>query len=131
MNGDGISDIAIIVSDALNEKDAVIVFLLNSKGNIIKKIVNKHLTYSFIDWFGELPETTIENGQLSVWYYGGMCHRQSRTIVFDFDKKQTDLFFKELVVAEHNVCNGQTSFSEKTSSPELQKITFTNYKDEL
>ena len=94
INLDGISDLAIISSKSDSEKGQVIVFINESKGNVSKKIVNDNLTDTYIEMYNQLPEIEIKNGELTISYYGGMCHRESRNIEFKFDKKLNDLFFQ-------------------------------------
>lgn len=131
INLDGISDLAIISSKSDSEKGQIIVFITNSKGNVSKKFVNDNLTDTYIEMYNQLPEIKIENGELTISYYGGMCHRESRNIVFKFNKKLNDLFFKTFRTFEHNVCNDTEPKENEITNAELRKIKFTEYKDEL
>lgn len=131
INLDGISDLAIISSKSDSEKGQVIVFINDSKGNVSKKIVNDNLTDTYIEMYNQLPEIEIKNGELIISYYGGMCHRESRNIVFKFNKELNDLFFQTLSTSEHNVCNDTEPKGIEITNAELRKITFTEYKDEL
>jgi hypothetical protein len=131
INLDGISDSAIISSKNNSEKGQVIIFINNSKGNVSKKIVNDNLTDTYIEMYNQLPEIKIKNGELTISYYGGMCYRESRNIVFKFDKKLNDLFFQTFNTSEHNVCNDTEPKGIKITNAELRKIKFAEYKDEL
>ena len=131
INLDGISDLAIISSKSDNEKGQVIVFINDSKGNVSKKIVNDNLTDTYIEMYNQLPEIEIKNGELTISYYGGMCHRESRNIEFKFDKKLNDLCFQKFSTSEHNVCNDIEPNGIEITNAELRKIKFTEYKDEL
>lgn len=131
VNLDGISDLAIISSKSNSENGKIIVFITNSKGNVFKKLVNDNITHTYIEMYNQLPEIKIDNGKLTISYYGGMCHRESLNIVFKFDKKLNDLFFQTFSTFEHNVCNDTEPKENEITNSELRKIKFTEYKDEL
>lgn len=131
LNLDGISDLAIIASKSHTEKGQVIVFINDSKGNVSQKIINTHLTDTYIDMYNQLPDIELKNGELIISYYGGMCHRESRTILFKFDTSLNDLFFQTCRISEHNVCNDAAPKDIEITNAELRKITFTAFKDEL
>jgi hypothetical protein len=131
INLDGIEDLAIVSSKSESEKGQIIVFITNSKGNVSKKIVNDSLTNTYIEMYNQLPEIEIENGELKISYYGGMCHRESRNIVFKFNKELSDLFFQTFSTYEHNVCNDTEPILNEITNAELRKIKFAEYKDEL
>lgn len=129
INFDGISDVAIISSKSDSEKGQIIVFLTDSNGNVFKKIVNDNLTDMYIEMYNQLPEIEIKNGELTISYYGGMCHRESRNIVFKFNKELNDLFFETFSTSEHNVCNDTEPKGNEITTAELRKIKFTEFKD--
>ncbi len=132
LNLNGISDVAVVTSKSDNEKGIIIIFIADSEGNVSKKLVNDNLTDVFIERYNQLPEIEIKNGELTISYYGGMCHRESRNIIFKFNKKLNDLFFQTFIMSEHNVCNDDMEPSGyETTNPELRKIKFTEYKDNL
>ncbi|WP_138434404.1 hypothetical protein [Winogradskyella algicola] len=129
INLDGISDFAIVSSKSDSEKGQIIVFITNSKGNISKKIVNDNLTDTYIEMYNLLPEIEIKNGELTISYYGGMCHRESRNIIFKFNKDLKDLFFETFNTSEHNVCNDSEPRGNEITNVELRKIKFTEFID--
>ena len=131
LNLDGISDLAIVSSKSDNEKGAIVVFIADPKGNVSKKLVNENLTDLFIEKYDKLPEIEIKNGELNISYYGGMCHRESRNLIFNFNKKLDDLFFKIIEIEEHNVCNDEEPTDYEITNAELREIKFTDYKDKL
>ena len=126
---DGIFDLAIVSSKSDSEKGQIIVFITNSEGNIFKKIVNDNLTNTYIEMYNQLPEIEIKNGELTISYYGGMCHRESRNIVFKFNKELNNLFFETFNTSEHNVCNDSEPKENEITNAELRKIKFTEFID--
>ncbi len=131
LNFDGIPDLAILASNNVDEKGTIIVFIADSKGNVSKKLVNEHLTDVFIEMYNGLPEIEIKNGELIISYYGGMCHRESRNLIFSFNIQLNDLFFKTIEMGTHNVCNDEEPSGYEITNAELRRVTFTEYKDEL
>ncbi|MDT0295932.1 hypothetical protein ACFQ3R_11370 [Mesonia ostreae] len=131
INLDGISDLGIVSSKNGSKNGQIIVFITNSKGNVSKKFVNDNLTETYIEMYDQFPEIKIENGELTISYYGGMCHRESRIIIFKFDKKLNDLFFQTLSTFEHNVCNDTEPKENEITNAKLREIKFTEYKDKL
>ena len=129
INLDGIFDLAIVSSKSDSEKGQIIVFITNSEGNVFKKIVNDNLTNTYIEMYNQLPQIEIKNGELTISYYGGMCHRESRNIVFKFNKKLNNLFFETFNTSEYNVCNDSESKENEITNAELRKIKFTEFID--
>ncbi|MDR6966529.1 hypothetical protein J2X31_000522 [Flavobacterium arsenatis] len=129
INFDGISDVAIVSSKSDSEKGQIIVFIIDSKENVSKKIVNDNLTDTFIEMYNQFPEIEIKNGELTISYYGGMCHRESRNIIFKFNKELNDLFFETFNTSEHNVCNDSEPKGNEITNAALRKIKFTEFKD--
>lgn len=131
LNLDGNNDLAIIVSNPHSKNGTVILFMLDSKGNVSKKLVNENLTNVFIESYNTLPEIEINKGKLIISYYGGMCHRESRNLIFSYNEELQDLYFKVIEISEHNVCNEDEPTENETTNTELRKTKFINYKDEL
>ena len=131
INLDGITDIAIISSKSNSEKGIITVLIADSKGNVTRELVNKYLTDEFIELYNQLPEIKIENGELTISYYGGMCHRESRNFIFKFNKGLNDLFFQTFTIGEHNVCNDNEPTESEITNAELRKIKFTEFKGYL
>ena len=131
INLDGISDLAIVSSKSNSEKGTITVFITDAKGRVSKKLSNANLTDEFMELYSQLPEVEIKNGELTVFYYGGMCHRESRNIVFKLDKELNDLFFHKLMMSEHNVCKDTEPVGSEITNAELRQIRFSEFKDNL
>ena len=122
INLDGITDLAIISSNSNSENGIITVLIADSKGNVTRELVNKNLTDEFIELYNQLPEIKIENGELTISYYGGMCHREFRNFIFKFNVELNDLFFKTFTIREHNVCNHNDPTDSEITNAKLRKI---------
>lgn len=131
INLDGITDLAITSLKSDSEKGIITVFIADSKGNISRKLVNENLTDGFIELYTQLPELEIKNGELTIFYYGGMCLRESRNIIFKFNKELNGLFFQSFMTEEHNICKDNEPTRREIINAELRKISFTEFKENL
>ncbi|MGO2358560.1 hypothetical protein [Mesonia sp.] len=131
LNLDGYNDLAIMVSNPDTKNGTIVLFMLDSKRNVSKKLVNKNLTNVFVESFNTLPKIEITKGELIIYDYGGMCHRESRNLIFSYNEELRDLYFKVIEISEHNVCNEQKTTENEITNTELRKTEFINYKDEL
>ena len=131
INLDGISDLVIVSKKSDSEKGIISILIADSNGNVSRKMVNENLTDEFIELYNQLPEIEIKNGKLIIFYYGGMCHRESRNFIFKFNKELNDLFFQTFTTGEHNVCNDNEPTGSEITNAELRKIKFTEFKGYL
>ena len=130
LNADHINDLAIVAYSKLFNDTIVTIFINDINGEVKKVFENNKLTEAFMIMYNEVPEIEITKGTLILHYYGGMCHRESRRLIFLFDKNQNDLFFDKIEWGSHNVCNDSKPENEIYTSEEEKQIRFCEYVDE-
>ena len=125
LNFDGINDLVIVVVNKKEAKRTVNVFIKDKNGGIIKEFSNQNIILSKEISEYDLDSVKISNGKLILNYYGGMCHRESQTLIFEYQTKTNELSFYAFKVFSHNVCNDSKDiqFEER----ELRGMKFSEY----
>jgi len=125
LNLDGINDLVIVVENKKENIRIVNVFIKDKNDGIIKKFSNQNIILSKEVSAYDFDSVTINNGKLFLNYYGGMCRRESQTLIFEYQTKTKELSFYAFKVFTHNVCN--ETKDEQSEETELRGMKFAAY----